>query len=361
LLTRAIEPRVRCNRINTLGDLAIPETGFKTAGIIYATDLVRRICRISGQFDLIEDIRSFFDEIGLREAIQRHDDDAIFDWLVEAISYQGISDAAAFSYIEQHGTITAADIRDDLDGKQRCGKLESYWQFDDCGYRKTAATCSYPKLLRHCPLPRHALRNGSLSQASYSLYLFMRDVADGDFVSWIDGRLAGADRQIGKARANNLRNAVVEPLRHIHGVSDKILNMTMANLLLAGDAKRERWVVAGASMIAIDTLVHNWLHRSGILGRLNAEHSYGNGCYSVNGCAATIETISARIDARKFNPAFPKRFPRFVQKAIWHFCSGAGLDRCNGNRINDLKRCDQDDCPVFTNCDRVVLGRGGIR
>ena len=30
-------------------------------------------------------------------------------------------------------------------------------------------------------VPRHPLRNGHLNQMAYSLFLFMRDVADGDF------------------------------------------------------------------------------------------------------------------------------------------------------------------------------------
>jgi hypothetical protein len=39
-----------------------------------------------------------------------------------------------------------------------------------------------------------------------------------------------------------------------------------------------------------------------------------------------------RIDARQFNPGFPQTFPRFVQHAVWQYCSQNGLDVCNGNR-----------------------------
>jgi hypothetical protein len=35
--------------------------------------------------------------------------------------------------------------------------------------------------------------HGRLNQLAYSLFLFIRDVADGDFVGWIDRRLADAD------------------------------------------------------------------------------------------------------------------------------------------------------------------------
>ena len=44
-----------------------------------------------------------------------------------------------------------------------------------------------------CPLPTHRLRNGHLNQIAYSLYLFIRDVADGDLVGWIDDRLDQAN------------------------------------------------------------------------------------------------------------------------------------------------------------------------
>jgi NADH-quinone oxidoreductase subunit F len=45
--------------------------------------------------------------------------------------------------------------------------------------------------------------------------------------------------------------------------------------------------------------------------------------------------IAGKIDTRRFNPSFPANFPRFVQFAIWRFCAEAGLNRCNGNRIDD--------------------------
>jgi hypothetical protein len=47
------------------------------------------------------------------------------------------------------------------------------------------------------------------------------------------------------------------------------------------------------------------------------------------------DLITEQIDARQFNPRFPKVFPRFVQHAIWQYCSESGRDVCNGNRIDD--------------------------
>ena len=68
-----------------------------------------------------------------------------------------------------------------------------------------------------------------------------------------------------------------------------------------------------------------------------------------------LQAVAERIDARQFNPAFPQTFPRFVQHAIWRYCSQSGLDVCNGNRIDDAKRCGNMDCRVRLMCDRVVL------
>jgi hypothetical protein len=112
-------------------------------------------------------------------------------------------------------------------------------------------------------------------------------------------------------------------------------------------------------MIAIDTLVHNFLHRTGILARFNANHLYGAACYRLGGCADIIQTVAERIDTWQFNPTFPQTFPRFVQHAIWQYCARNGLDVCNGNRINDVQRCDNLDCRVRLMCDRIALRRAG--
>jgi hypothetical protein len=68
-----------------------------------------------------------------------------------------------------------------------------------------------------------------------------------------------------------------------------------------------------------------------------------------------LDLIAARIDARTFNPGFPKVFPRFVQSAIWRYCAEGELDICNGNRIHDKSRCDNVYCRLHTSCDRIAL------
>ena len=180
----------------------------------------------------------------------------------------------------------------------------------------------------------------------------MRDVAGGDFVAWIDRRLAQA-----KAEGVSGSDAVIEPLSYVHGLSFKVLSMALSALLLAGDPKRAAWKAAGAHMIAIDTLVHAWLHRTGILRGLNAEHAYGPGCYGEERCADIIQAVATEIDASAYNSDYPQVFPRWVQHAVWSFCSANGLGQCNGNQIDDSRRCQLSDCILFDDCARLKLGR----
>jgi hypothetical protein len=317
--------------------------------------LVRLICEIAGARSIIDDARVGLARHGVIAAVQRHDTPAIFDWLIDALSYQGVSDNIAYTYMEQHGRIRWRDTAAAFADRPSCPKLRCYWSFADCGYRKGAGSCGNPDHRPGCPLPQHDLRNGRLNQTAYSLFLFLRDLTDGDFVGWIDCRLADVDLLPTSDRSARLRQALLGPLGNVYGVSNKVLAMALAELLLGGDAKRSAWIEAGTVMIAIDTLVHNFLHRTGILHDLQAEHAYGPGCYAANGCAAIVERIAGIIDARDYNSAYPANFPRFVQHAIWRFCSENGLNRCNGRRIDDRARCEQTDCPAVDGCARVSL------
>jgi hypothetical protein len=69
-----------------------------------------------------------------------------------------------------------------------------------------------------------------------------------------------------------------------------------------------------------------------LVGAASSSPRASLGCYAAGGCADIINGISSCIDARTFNPSFPKVFPRFVQHAIC-YCAADGLNMCNGNRI----------------------------
>src|SRR3981081_1001433 len=241
--------------------------------------------------------------------------------------------------MELQGRTKWCEIERALANKPSCPKLESYWHFYDCKYHKTSGTCAEPEHVAHCPLPTHTLRNGRLNQSAYSLYLFIRDIANNDLVGWIATQLESIDVPADADRLGGRREALLEPLRHVHGLGDKVLSMALSVLLLAAPRKMKVWAEVGAAMIAIDTLVHNFLVRTGILRRFNAGTAHGRACYQIGGCAEIIQAVANEIDASQFNPRFPKAFPRFVQHAIWRYCAENGLDVCNGNRINDNERC----------------------
>ncbi len=320
----------------------------------YAVALIDRVASIAGATTFIDDIRADLHDEGVPAAITAHHTPTLFDWLLTALSYQGISDQVAHGYIEAHGKASWQGIEAGLQHPITCPKLASYWQFHGCHYHKGHHTCSRPDLVHGCPLPAHDLRNGRLNQAAYSLYLFIRDVAGGDLVGWIDHQFAAAGPPGQPGWAARAGQAVIGPLRHVFGVSDKILTMTLSGLLISAP-DRPHWVQVGAGMITVDTLVHNFLVRTGILARFAADHPYGAGCYGPTGCAKILDRVAAAIDARQFNPAFPKTFPRFIQNAVWRYCAQLGLDLCNGNRIDDRLRCGNLYCHIYSICDRISL------
>jgi hypothetical protein len=327
------------------------------AAIEHAVRIIHAICGFAGSATWIDDIRADLRADKVQAAIRHRDTAVVFDWLMAALSYQGIADAVAYDYMERHGRAAWRDIDQKLGRGVSCPKLKSYWHFYGCRYEKASRTCTEPEHIGACPLPSHDLRNGHLNQAAYSLFLFIRDLADGDLIGWIDRQLQTANSPAGPDRLTRMRDSLIEPMREIYGVSDKVLAMALSALLLGAPEKMVLWTEVGGSMIAIDTLVHNFLHRTGVLVRFNANHLYGSACYRPGGCADVIQAVAERIDARQFNPSYPKVFPRFVQHAIWRYCAQDGLDICNGNRIDDAKRCGNLDCRARLMCDRVPFRR----
>lgn len=308
------------------------------------------VCRLAGSANLIGSCSG-----RLSQAILDHDTPYLFEHLVRSFSLQGISDRAAWTYMESHGQPRWHDLQRATLQSPACPKLHTYWSFQGCGYRKALKTCAEPSTLSKCSLPRHEFRNGRLNQTAYSLYLFIRDVAAGDLVEWINYSLGAASSGSSRHRGHRMRVALIEPLRNVYGVSDKLLNMALADILLAAPPGNPLWLETGSNTVAIDTLVHNFLARTGLLLELGVVHSYGPACYSERGCSDVIGRIATRIDASKINSAYPRFFPRFVQHAIWRYCAQSELNICNGNNIDDRSRCQNKDCPLSSGCERLAL------
>jgi hypothetical protein len=317
--------------------------------------IVQTICATVQAPDLVADWQGWFRAEGLSDAVDKRDSPKLFDWLMGQFALQGVSDAVALGFIAKHGNVTYQEIAEALKASTcKCPKLVRFDDYHGCGYRKAAHTCGEPRHVKNCPVPAHDLRKGILNQLAYSLFLFIRDVCRGDLVGFIDQTLEVADLPGHPDRVARMGQALLGQLKGIRGVSDKLLAMTFADLLIGTGAGRPRWVEIGASLVAVDTLVHNLLHRTGILQSLAKTHAYGPACYRPNGCAAVIDHLARQIDARRLDQV-PVYFPRYIQYSLWAFSAQPVLGICNGNRIDDSRRCQQHGCPVFNDCGRVTL------
>jgi hypothetical protein len=126
----------------------------------YAIRLLHRVCCLAGDSEFLARRRSG-GRNSIAAAIERHDSARIFNWLVQAFSYQGIADRVADDYMQRHGKARWASIKASLARKPSCPKLRGYWAFYDCQYRKASATCAEPRHMAACPLPRLPLRNAT--------------------------------------------------------------------------------------------------------------------------------------------------------------------------------------------------------
>jgi hypothetical protein len=318
--------------------------------------IVTQACTLAGTPGFEARIRQELEAHGITNAVRRHSTRRLVDWSLAVTSYQGVSNHAADSYVAAHGQVRYRDIAHALARSDSpCPKLAGIDAFVGCGYRKLARTCAHPALLPACPLPRHDLRNGRLNQLAYGLYFFVRDRCGGDPVGWLDATLAAADCPGHPDRLARLRAAIIPPLRAVAGIGDKVARLVLAELLIGADPDRERWRACGRSIVVVDTLVHAFLHRTGILARHHACHGYGSACYGPWGCAALLERLARAIDVRAFDPSLPAYHPRYVQHAVWRYGAAEGLDVCNGHRIDDRQRCGNGDCALYELCDRVAL------
>src|ERR1700716_2396845 len=130
-----------------------PKIHNRPAAIEHADRLIYRICCLAGSANLIDKIRADLVADGVRAAIRNRETVAVFDWLIAALSFQGIADQIAYDYMESHGYVRWHDITANLARGATCPKLQSYWHFHGCGYNKLRRTCTEPDHISGCPLP----------------------------------------------------------------------------------------------------------------------------------------------------------------------------------------------------------------
>ena len=168
-------------------------------GLDHAVRLIRQVCLLSRSVNLIAETRASLRAEGITSAVRHHDSAALFDWLITMLSYRGISDRVAADYLERHGQATWQAIEQDLQRGPSCPKLKSYWHFHGCRYSKHTIPAPSPSTCRNARCPSIGCAGG-LNQTAFSLYLFIRDVAGGDLVRWLDRRLQAARKPAGPDR-----------------------------------------------------------------------------------------------------------------------------------------------------------------
>src|SRR3954447_4787599 len=105
------------------------------------------------------------------------------------MSYQGISDAAALTFMDRHGRAQWQDLARGLQHQPSSQSLTTHWHFHGCNFVRSRGTCAEPTHYPACLLPALPLRNGALNRMAYGLFLFIRDICGGDLVGWIDQQL----------------------------------------------------------------------------------------------------------------------------------------------------------------------------
>jgi hypothetical protein len=80
-----------------------PKIRNRAAAIDHAVRVINRICCLAGSANLIDKIRTDLNVDGVRAAVRNRETAAVFDWLIAALSFQGIADQIAYDYMEQHG------------------------------------------------------------------------------------------------------------------------------------------------------------------------------------------------------------------------------------------------------------------
>ena len=104
--------------------------------LAYAVQMVHATCCLAGSASYLADIREDLRAHGIIRAVRDHDTPALFDWLIEALSFQGISDTVAAGYMARTGSVRWSDIAEALSRTPSCPKLGGYWRFYDCRYHK---------------------------------------------------------------------------------------------------------------------------------------------------------------------------------------------------------------------------------
>jgi hypothetical protein len=100
----------------------------RNPNLAYATRIVHAVCCLAGSPSYLDDLRTDLGARGVIRAVKKHDTPTLFDWLIETLSFQGISDAVAAGYMAHHGSVRWAEIAEALSRTPSCPKLGGHWR-----------------------------------------------------------------------------------------------------------------------------------------------------------------------------------------------------------------------------------------
>lgn len=125
----------------------------------------------------------------------------------------------------------------------------------------------------------------------------------------MDGRPVSGYEQRGHDE-DERAGPLIEPLRNVYGISDKVLAMALSGILIDAGDVRPRWLEVGVPLIAVDTLVHHFLQpnrylepaqsrpfvRPRLLPARRLRRYHSSGCQA-DRCSAVQPDFSAGISA----------------------------------------------------------------
>ena len=239
----------------------------------------------------------------------QHKSIKLYEYLLGCFLFAGDVDQSNYScYAKQRVKPTVNRVKGALQAAQ-CPKLATFEAFTGCGYQKTKPSCRKPAFLSSCPLPAFDLKLGSLNQMAFSLYFFLRYVAGGDFYTLATQHFGQG--QLTDGEISNRLQGFIEKVTTIANVGPKLAYMALSGLFLTRyhgwDYRR-----VGLHMIAVDSLVHNFLHRTGIPGFYQLDHAYEPRCHTEKGCLGVIQDLAV---FRRFD--FKVRFDYLKQEQTW--------------------------------------------
>ena len=217
---------------------------YEPPALDHAIRLIHQVCCLAGSFDLIKDFR----DQALCAAVDRHDTAALFDRLMHDFSFQGISDEIAANYMTRHGQATWRSVRKNLAKRPNlpeAAKPIGIFMLADTKKRAAPAPSLTTLPPARCQLIGcETAISTRLPTASICLFATLPVAIwwAGSMISWTRRTIL-----LRRTRLAQGRTALIEPLRNVYGVSDKVLAMALSGILIGAADVRPKWLQVGAA------------------------------------------------------------------------------------------------------------------